>query len=59
MIIHDVLDEIGASGWNTYWGKITDLQGGNRGRDSQTMGGLLDNKKLILKDAKDEAEHSH
>ena len=59
MIIQDMLDKIGASGWNTYRGEITDLQGGNRGRDSQTMGGLLDNKNLILKDAKGETKHSH
>ena len=54
-----MLEYIEASGWNTYRRKITDLHGGNRGRDSEIMGGLLDNNKLIRKDAKGEAEHSH
>ena len=57
MIIKDV-DQIDASGWNTYRRKITDLQSGNRGRDSEIMGGLLDSNKSISKDAKGEAEHS-
>ena len=42
-----------------YRRKITGLWGGNQGRDSQIMGGLLDNNKLVFKDAKGEAEHSH
>ena len=58
MIIKDV-DQIDASGWNTYRRKITDLQSGNRGRDSEIMGGLLDSNKSIHKGAKGEAEHSH
>ena len=53
------MDEIDASGWNTYKGKITDLLSGSRGRDSKIMSGLLDNKKLILKDVMGEAERSH
>ena len=53
------MGEIGASGWNTYRRKITDLQGGNRGRDSEIMGGLLDNNESVLKYTKGEAEHSH
>ena len=44
--------------WNTYRRNITDLQGGNRGRDFEIMGGLLENNKSIPKDAKGEAEHS-
>ena len=55
MIIYDGL--IGASGWNTF--RITDLQGGNRGRDFEIMGGLLDNNNSVLKDAEGEVEHSH
>ena len=58
VIILDV-DQIGTSGWNTYRRKITYLQSGNRGRDSEVMGGLLDNNKSIPKDAIGEAEHSH
>ena len=54
-----MVDEIDASGWNTYKVKITDLLSGNRGRDSKIMSGLLDNKKLILKDVMGEAERSH
>jgi hypothetical protein len=50
---------VDASGWNTYRRKITDLQSGNRGRDSEIMSGLLVNNKSILKDAMGEAEHSH
>ena len=45
--------------WNTYRSKITDLQSGNRGRESETMSGLLDTNKSLLKDAMGEAEHSH
>ena len=37
---------------------ITDLQGRKRGRDSEVMGGLLDNNKSMIKDAKSEAEDS-
>ena len=56
MIIKDV-DQIDASGWNTYRRKITDLQSGSRGRDSEIMGGLLNSNKSIPKDAKGETEH--
>jgi hypothetical protein len=51
--------KIDARGWNTYRRKVTDPQSGNRGRDSEVMGGLLDNDKSILKNAKNEAERSH
>ena len=34
---------------NTYRRKITDLQSGNRGRDSEIMGGLLDKSKSMPK----------
>ena len=44
---------------NTYRRKITYLQSGNRGRDFEIMGDLLDNSDSILKDAMGEAEHSH
>ena len=54
-----MLEYIEASGWNTYRRKITDLHGGNRGRYSEIMGGLLDNNKSIPKDAKGKAEPSH
>ena len=54
-----IIQDVDASGWNTYRRKITDLQGRNRGRDSKTMGGLLDSNKSIPKDTKGEAEHSH
>ena len=57
MIIQDV--EIDASGWNTYGRKITDLQSRNQGRDFYITGGLLDNNKSILKDAKGEVKHAH
>ena len=40
---------IDTNGRNTYRRKITDLQSGNRGRDSEIMGGLLDNNKSKLK----------
>ena len=53
-----IIQDVDASGWNTYRRKITDLQSGNRGRDSEIMGGLLDSNKSISKDAKGEAEHS-
>ena len=58
VIILDV-DQIGTSGWNTYRRKITYLQSGNRGRDSEIMGGLLNSNKSTPKDAKSKAEHSH
>ena len=40
----------------TYSRKITDLQSGRRGRDSEIMSGPLDNNKPMLKDAMGEAE---
>lgn len=43
----------------TYRRKITGLKSGNRGRDSGITSGLLDNNKSILKDAMEEAGHSH
>jgi hypothetical protein len=44
-------------GWlDTYSRKITDLQSGKRGRDSEIMSGLLDNNKPMLKVAMGEAE---
>ena len=49
------VDEIDA----TYKGEINDLQCGNRGNDFEIMSGLHDNSKSILRDAMDEAEHSH
>ena len=54
-----IIQDVDASGWNTYRRKITDLQSGNRGRDSEIMGGLLDSNKSIPKNAKGEAEDSH
>ena len=50
-----IVQDIDASGWNTYKRKITDLQSGNRGRDSKIMSGLLDSNKSVPKDAKGEA----
>ena len=44
---------------NTYWRMIAYLQSGNRGRDSKIISGLLDNNKLIIKDAMGDAERSH
>ena len=59
VVVKWLCGQIDASGWNTYKGKITDLRIEHRGRDSKIMSGLLDNKKSILKAAKDEAERSH
>ena len=53
------IDKIDASGWSTYGRKTTNLQSGNRGRDTEIMGGLLDIIKSIPKHVKGEAEHSH
>ena len=53
------MDKFDASGWKTYIWKITGLQSGNGGRESEIMSGLLNNNRSMLKDVIDEAKHSH
>ena len=53
------MDKIDASGSKTYMWKVTGLQSGNRGRESEIMSGLLNNNRSMLKDVIGEAKHSH